>query len=47
MKNLKGKWVLVTGASRGIGRLFGAQEFAGMTLEEAVEAAEKKPSPYL
>ena len=29
------------------GRLFGAQEFAGMTLEEAVEAAEKKPSPYL
>lgn len=28
------------------GRYFGAQEFTGMTLEEAVAAAEKKPSPY-
>lgn len=28
------------------GRIFGAQEFAGMTLEEAVKLAEEKPSPY-
>ncbi|MDO5436428.1 MAG: SDR family oxidoreductase [Clostridia bacterium] len=28
------------------GRLFGAQEFAGMTLAEAVAAAESKPGPY-
>lgn len=28
------------------GRYFGAQEFVGMTLEEAVKKAESKPSPY-
>lgn len=29
------------------GRLFGAQEFCGMTLEAAVTQAEKKESPYI
>lgn len=28
------------------GRLFGTQEFNGMSLEEAVKKAEEKPSPY-
>lgn len=28
------------------GRYFGAQEFAGLTLEEAVAKAEMKKSPY-
>lgn len=28
------------------GRLFGAQDFAGMTLEEAVAKAEAQPTPY-
>lgn len=28
------------------GRLFGAQDYAGMTLEEAVASAEQKASPY-
>ena len=28
------------------GRYFGAQEFAGMSIEEAVEKAQKKESPY-
>jgi len=28
------------------GRYFGAQEYDGMTLEEAVAKAEAKPSPY-
>ncbi len=28
------------------GRLFGAQDFAGLTLEQTVEKAEKVPSPY-
>lgn len=28
------------------GRLFGAQEFNGMSLKEAVKKAEEKPSPY-
>lgn len=28
------------------GRIFGAQDFAGMTIEEAVEKAQKQASPY-
>ncbi|MBQ6293970.1 MAG: pyroglutamyl-peptidase I [Lachnospiraceae bacterium] len=39
MIDVKGKWALITGASRGIGRL-AALDYAGMTLEEAVSAVE-------
>ncbi len=46
MTDLKGKWVLITGASRGIGRLFPAQDFNGMSLGEAVLKAESYKSPY-
>lgn len=53
MESIKGKWALVTGASRGIGAVLGvflsdqksgriirAQDFAGMTVEDAVKQFE-------
>lgn len=56
MISVKGKWALITGAARGIGaflddkksgRIFGAQAFAGLTLAEAAEKAQKEfDSPY-
>ncbi len=45
MVNVAGKWALITGASRGIG--FGASNFHGMTLEQAVDHAEKNIPVYL
>ena len=60
MLQLQGKWVLITGASRGLpgiivgafvndgksGRIFSAQDFAGLTLEQAVQKAETMQGSY-
>lgn len=58
MVDAKGRWAFITGASRGIvvgafvddkksGRCFGAGDFYGMSLEEAVAHAEKDIPKYL
>ncbi len=44
MINVKGKWALITGAKNG--RTFAAQDFRGLSLEEAVELAQQQPAVY-
>ena len=45
MVDVRGRWALITGASRGIG--YGASNFCGMSLEEAVQFAENNIPMYL